>query len=104
LFIGTLDKRVEAQLGDETEVYAHTLDMAPLFHPQHHPREILNLEERPSNDDKKCPLEAELKPLPSYLRYTFHGPNKTFSIIINASLDGTQIAKLLSVLPNIEVP
>jgi len=36
--------------------------------------------------------------LPSHLRYKFLGPSETFSVIINASLDGTQIAKLLSVL------
>jgi len=51
--LGTLDKRVEGQPGDEREPYAHILDMAPLFPPQHHPKEILNLEERPSKEDKK---------------------------------------------------
>jgi len=29
----TLYKRIEVQLGDEREVYAHILDMAPLFSP-----------------------------------------------------------------------
>ena len=37
-FLSTLDKRVEVQLRDKREVYAHILDMAPLFPPQHHPR------------------------------------------------------------------
>ena len=94
----TLDKRVEVQPGDEREVYAHILDMTLLFPPQHHPREIINLEVRPSKDDKKCSPKVELKLLPSHVRYEFVVPNETFLVIVNASLDGTQIAKLLSVL------
>ena len=86
------------QPGGEKEVYSRILDMASLFPPQHHPREILNLGVRPSTDDKKYSPEVELKLLPSHLRYEFLGPNKTFSVIVNANLDGTQIAKLLTVL------
>ena len=56
------------------------------------------MEVRPSKEDKKCSPKVELKPLPSQLRYKFLGPNDTFLVIISASLDGTQIAKLLSVL------
>jgi len=72
--------------------------MAPRFCPQHHPREIFNFEVRPSEEDKKHSTEVELKPLPSHLRYEFLGPNETFSVIVNPSLNGTQIAKLLNVL------
>ena len=43
-------------------------------------------------------LSLELKPLPSHLRYEFLGPNETFLVIVNASLHGTQMSKLLSVL------
>ena len=39
-----------------------------------------------------------MKSLPSLLRYEFIGRNETFFVIVNGSLDGTQIAKLLSVL------
>ena len=96
--LDTLDKRIKVQPGDKREVYAHILDMAPLFSPQHHPREIINLEVRPSKDDKKWPSKVELKPLPSRLRYEFLSPNETFFVIVNASLDGTQIANLFIML------
>ena len=86
--LGSLDKRVELQTRDKRKVYAHILDMALLFPPQHHPREILNLEMRPSKEDKKCSLKVELKPLPSHLRYEYLGPNESFMVIVNASLDG----------------
>jgi len=96
--LGTIDKRLEVQPGDEREVYAHILDMAPVFPPQHHPREILNSEVRHSKDNKKCSPKVELKPLHSHLRYEFLNPNETFLVIVNARLNGTQITKLLSVL------
>ena len=86
--LGTIDRRIEVQSGDESEVYAHILDMAPPLAPQHHPRDIQNLEVRPSKDDKKCSPEVELKPLPSHLRYEFLGPNEIFLVIVNANLDG----------------
>jgi len=54
------------------------------------------VEVAPSKEDKKCTPEVELNSLPSHVRYEFLGPNETFPIIINASLDSTQIAKLLS--------
>ena len=72
--------------------------MAQRFPPQHYQREILHVEVGPSKEDKKCTPEVELKPLPSHLRCEFLGMNDTFPVIISASLDGTQIAKLLSVL------
>jgi len=56
------------------------------------------VEVRPSKEDEKCTPQVELNPLPSHLRYTFLGLNKSFSYIVNASLNGTQIAKLLSAL------
>ena len=67
--LGTINRRIEVQPGNESEAYAHILDVAPPLPPQHHPREILNLEVRPSKDDKQCSPEVELKPLPSHLGY-----------------------------------
>ena len=79
-------------------MYIHILDMAQPFTPQDHPREILNMDVSPSKEDKKCTFVVELKSLPSHLRYKFIGPNETFHVIVSASLDGTQIIKLLSML------
>jgi len=84
--LGTLDKRVKVQPGDEREVYAHILDMAPPLSPQHHPREILNSEARRTKDDKECSPEVELKPLPSHLRYEFPDPNETFRLLLMLAL------------------
>ena len=42
--------------------------MAQPFPPQHHPREILNVEVGPSKEDK-CTPNVELKPLLFHLRY-----------------------------------
>ena len=47
---------------------------------------------------EKAALNVELKPTASRLRYTFLSPNKTFSIILSAKLDDTQLGKLLNVL------
>jgi len=69
--LGTIDKRLDVQSGEEREVYAHILDMAPSLPAQHHPREILNLEVRPSKDDKTCSPTVKLNPLPSHLGYQF---------------------------------
>ena len=40
----------------------------------------------------------ELKPLPESLKYTFLGPNSTYPVIINASLEEEQVEKLLGVI------
>ena len=96
--LGTHEKRVDVQPGDEKEVYTQILDMAQPFPPQHHPREILNAEMRSFKEIKKCTLEVELKPLPYNLRCEFLSPNDTFLVIVSANLDATQIAKILSVL------
>jgi len=41
---------------------------------------------------------VELKPLPLNLRYEFLGPNSTYPVIVNASLNEGETEKLLSVL------
>jgi len=58
---------------------------------------ILKIEEEPSSSEEQNP-KAELKPLPSSLRYEFLGPNSTYPIIVNASLNACQIDSLLRVL------
>jgi hypothetical protein len=40
----------------------------------------------------------ELKPLPESLKYAFLGPNSTFPVIINASLEEEQVEKLLNTI------
>jgi len=53
---------------------------------------------KPYNEDTKCTVEVELKPIPPHLRCEFVGTNRTFPIIISAKLNGAQIEKLLIVL------
>ena len=55
------------------------------------------VEEEPAPLSKEAP-KAELKPLPSNLRYEFLGRNSTYPVIVNASLDEGETEKLLSVL------
>jgi len=52
---------------------------------------------KPSSDEAKAP-EVELKPLPSSLRYEFLGPKSTYRVIVNASLNASQIDSLLQEL------
>ena len=72
--------------------------MAQPYLPRQQAREVLNVEVRPFNEDRRSAPEVELKPLPYHLRYKFLGPNRTFPVIISAKLNGAQIEKLLSVL------
>jgi hypothetical protein len=56
-------------------------------------------DEGETQDNKgKESCSVELKPLPTSLRYEFLGPNSTFPIIVNASLDDCQTLKLLDVV------
>ncbi|KAL1188096.1 putative mitochondrial protein [Cardamine amara subsp. amara] len=48
------------------------------------------------NDDKAPKLE--LKPLPTGLRYAFLGPNSTYPVIVNSSLNNAELILLLSKL------
>jgi len=59
--------------------------------------EILNVKEESLSDEEQAP-KVELKPLPSSLRYEFLGPNSTYPVIVNASLNACQIDSLLRVL------
>ncbi|XP_021723968.1 uncharacterized protein LOC110691358 [Chenopodium quinoa] len=44
------------------------------------------------------PLEVELKPLPSNLKYAYLGPNNSYPVIVNAELKDTELEQLLNVL------
>jgi len=55
------------------------------------------IEEEVSPLLKEAP-KVELKPLPSNLRYEFLGPNSTYPVIVNASLNEVETEKLLYVL------
>jgi len=55
------------------------------------------VEEEVSPLPKEAP-KVELKPLPSNLRYEFLGPNSTYPVIVNASLNEVETEKLLYVL------
>ncbi|KEH22352.1 transmembrane protein, putative [Medicago truncatula] len=63
--------------------------------------EGLSVEELVKEEQAPLPRGApkvELKPLPSNLRYEFLGPNSTYPVIVNASLDEVETEKLLYVL------
>jgi len=59
--------------------------------------EPLKVENKPSSDEAQAP-EVELKPLPSSLRYEFLGPNSKYHLILNVSLNASQVNSLLRVL------
>jgi len=59
--------------------------------------EPLQDENKPSSDEPKA-LEVELKPFPSSLRYEFLGLKSTYVVIVNPSLNTSQIDYLLNVL------
>ena len=65
------------------------------------PIEGLGVEELVEGEIVPLPKEApkvELKQLPPYLRYEFLGPNSTYPIIVNASLNEGETEKLLNIL------
>ncbi|XP_039684977.1 uncharacterized protein [Medicago truncatula] len=82
------------KLEGEAEAYEELLNRIP-------PMEGLSVEELVKEEPALLPKEApkvELKPLPSNLRYEFLGPNSTYPVIVNASLDEVETEKLLYVL------
>ncbi|CAM8934256.1 unnamed protein product [Rhodiola kirilowii] len=54
--------------------------------------------ERTEKGEGKGPCGIELKALPTSLRYEFLGPNSTFLVIVNASLNELETSKLMHVL------
>ncbi|XP_039687886.1 uncharacterized protein [Medicago truncatula] len=82
------------KLEGEAKAYEELLNRTP-------PMEGLSVEELVKEEPALLPKEApkvELKPLPSNLRYEFLGPNSTYPVIVNASLDEVETEKLLYVL------
>ena len=55
----------------ENEKYARLLNASIAYTHMQSPKEILSVEEPASKEPEKCPPKAELKPLPSHLRYKF---------------------------------
>ncbi|XP_039688621.1 uncharacterized protein [Medicago truncatula] len=71
------------KLEGEAKAYEELLNRNP-------PMEGLSVEELVKEESALLPKGApkvELKPLPSNLRYEFLGPNSTYPVIVNASLD-----------------
>jgi len=58
--------------------------------------EPLKVERELSFDEVQIP-KVELKPLPPSFRYEFLGPNSTYLVIVNASLNASQVDSLLRV-------
>jgi len=81
----------------EVAMCAQYLEISPQLPPCQAKVEILKVEEEPSSDVEQAP-KLELKPLFSSLRYEFLGPNSTYPMIVNASLNVCQINSLLTVL------
>ncbi|CAM8954496.1 unnamed protein product [Rhodiola kirilowii] len=54
--------------------------------------------EKTEKGEGKEPCGIELKALPTSLRYKFLGPNSTFPVIVNASLNELETSRLLHVL------
>lgn len=82
------------KLEGEAKAYEELLNRTP-------PMEGLSVEELVKEEPALLPKEApkvELKTLPSNLRYAFLGPNSTYPVIVNASLDEVETEKLLYVL------
>jgi len=83
--------RVDPYPNEEREVYERILNLAQAYLPRQQAREVLNVEVRLSNEDKKSAPEVELMPLPFHLRYEFLSTNRTFPVIISTKLNGAQI-------------
>jgi len=60
--IGISGTGVDPYLDEEKGVYAKILDSAQPSLPRYQPREVLNVEVRSSNEDKKNTLKMDLKP------------------------------------------
>jgi len=82
------------KLEGDAQAYEELLDKNP-------PIEGLGVEELMEEEVVSLPKEApkvQLKPLPPNLRYEFIGPNSTYPVIVNASLNEGETEKLLNIL------
>ncbi|XP_021775195.1 uncharacterized protein LOC110739051 [Chenopodium quinoa] len=64
-------------------------------HEQQEDKEELELKEEKMEESSKPPPKVELKPLPPTLKYACLGNEGEYPIIINATLDGLDLGKLL---------
>jgi len=60
--IGNCGNKVDARLDEERGVYKRILNSTQPYLPIERARDILNVEVRPSNEDKKITSEVELNP------------------------------------------
>jgi len=82
------------KLEGDAQAYEEPLDENPLI-------KGLGIEELVEEEAVPLPKEApqvELKPLPQNLRYELLGPNSTYLVIVNASLNEGETEKLLKIL------
>jgi len=81
------------RLEEEAQAYEELLNEGP-------PIKGLDIEELVEEEVVPLPKEApkvELKPLSPNLRYEFLGPNSTYPVIVNASLNEGEAEKLLNI-------
>jgi len=69
---------------------AQFLEASPQVYPTFGKLEVLVDDNGPLSNEK-CAPEVELQPLPSSLKYQFLGPNSTYPVIVNASLNASQL-------------
>ena len=74
----------------EVAMCAEFLEASPPDSPCFATMESL-VHDKASSIDKEHAPEVELKPLPSSLRYEFPGPNSIYPMIVNASLNASQV-------------
>jgi len=72
----------------EVAMCAQLLEASPQIPPSLARVKPFKVENKPSSDEAHTP-EVELKPLPSILRYEFLGPNFTYPVIVNLSLNAS---------------
>jgi len=72
---------------------AQFLEASPQVLPTFTKVEVLVNDDAPSSDEKYAP-KVELKPLSSSLRYEFLGSNSTYHVIVNVSLNASQVDPL----------
>jgi hypothetical protein len=82
------------QLEGDAKSYERLLDESP----QVKSLEVEKLSEEKDEPRAKEAQKVELKPLPKNLRYEFLGPESTYPVIVNASLNEDETEKLIKVL------
>ena len=50
--------------------------------------------------ERSTPPQVDLKPLPPLLKYAYLGENVTYSVIVNAELNNTQLDQLIALIKN----